>query len=175
MKKVLLIGLILAILLLAFPQGVMAIDKTDPVTVNAAYAGGDLVFTADTVAAKFPWNLAEVGENLGNKNTDALVFTVDSPLIWHIDATDAATVPATEGYMVSTTNPLHSLANYFKIANEGGTMIDLSISKEIENGVPSDNAAFYKTIDQAVVQSDFAMESYSITITFTCANAWVAP
>jgi hypothetical protein len=174
MKKVLLIGLILAILLLAFPQGVMAAEKDKEVEINAAYAGGELSFDAYlTAGVEFNWALVEALVGGANARSAALTFTLDSPLDWTVNAADAAGVSDTEGHMISSSTD-YVLANHFLIDNEAGTPIAIVGNPEIEVGVP-ETTGFTKDIDQPVIQKDYAADDYQITITFTCSNAWTAP
>jgi hypothetical protein len=172
MKKVLLIGFVLAILLIAFPQGVMAETAPDTVTVTAEYLYSPLEFSAD-LAGEFNWDLEEAAEGGANEYPGALVFVVDSPLAWDVYAAD--TTGSQPGYLYSPTAAVHNLANPFLIADEGDDdMIDIIAGPIIESGVPAD-IGFIKTIDQVVEQEDYAANDYSITITFSCVNAWTAP
>lgn len=178
MKRILLLGMILAICVLAFPQGVMAGDITpDGVVVDAAYEGSELVFTAEKYdpaegGPTWPWALSEnptADTAPWNLQEDALYFTVDSTLDWDLSASGSD-----DGYMRTTTTTVKPLLdNAFLIKDEGDDawVTTPTAGTEIETGVPADTA-FWKDIDQKVVQADYSADDYSITLTFTCSNAW---
>jgi hypothetical protein len=181
MKKLLFIGLILAICILAMPQGVMAAqtNTADPVIVNAEYLAAPLGFTAGLATEGFVWDLIkadEGGANLRSGEDAPLTFTVNSAGTWTVTVTDSDLYADSDGYLYSPTAMVHTLANSFKIANDGDTgMIDIiGGDVTIQTGSPEDTA-FNKAIDQAVVQADYAADDYSITLTFTCTNDWNAP
>ena len=184
MKRILLFGMILAICILAMPQGVLATVITPGgVVVDAKYAGSALTFTADKYVTghtgvqassppafpTWPWALSENAAAATapfNLQANALHFTVDSTLNWDVSASGTD-----NGYMRSTAaKPL--LDNPFQIKNEGGSWVATpNNGAAIEDGVPADTE-FWKDIDQKVVQADYSAGAYSITETFTCTNLW---
>jgi hypothetical protein len=175
MKKLLLIGLILAILLLAFPQGVMAAPVNQPVIVNAQYTTSQLTFTANPVASKFPWTLirSDVTGYNDNLNSDALVFTVDSNGPWTVVAADTST--AHKGHMIEAgTAGSHWLNQLFQIRDTATYTLDGATAVQIQTGNPVD-VGFTKSIAQPllVADHDFASSAgYTITVTFTCSNGF---
>jgi hypothetical protein len=175
MKKLLLILFVLAILLLAFPQGVMADPVNQPVIVNAQYTTAQLTFTANTVESKFPWTLvrSDVSGYNDNLNTDALVFTVDSNSPWTVVAADTST--AHKGHMIEAgTAGSHFLASLFQIRDTNTYTLDGASPVQIQTGNPVD-VGFTKSIAQPLLveSHDFASSAgYTITVTFTCSNGF---
>jgi hypothetical protein len=181
MKKVLLIGFVLAICVLAFPQGVMALEK--PVTVDATFAVKTFQFDAVTNSASpavWPWVLSVGPDNINN---DALKFTVDSSRLWEITAYDYnyAATHHKNGYMFGT-DP-NSLINPFEMQVGGtggvmdgrGTVIGLPASPiSILKGNPNvDPQIFYSDIWQKVQADDFgATDGYHITLYFVATESW---
>ena len=181
MKRILLLGIVLAICILVMPQGVLANEITpDGVLVDASYAGSALTFTADKNtgegAPSWPWALSENAADADapwNLQDNALVFTVDSTLDWTVGAT-----ASDDGYMRTETTTVKPLLNNpFMIATDDGLsmtdleLIDLETTTTIETGIPAD-VGFSKDIDQKVVQADYSASDYKITLTFTCSNDW---
>ena len=178
MKKLLLIVFVLAILLLAFPQGVMAAPVPDAVTVNAVYENAQLTFTADTVASKFPWTLIrdDMSGYNSNLNSGALTFTVDSRSPWTVTAEDTKTATLHKGHMIeSGTSGSHWLAQRFQIRDTTNTYyLDGASAIQIQTGNPTD-VAFTKDIAQPLLAADhdYAVSGgYEIIVTFTCGNGF---
>jgi hypothetical protein len=175
MKKLLLIGLILAILLLAFPQGVMAAAPQD-VVVNANYQQTDVVFTADPAA---PWSWTLLADDAdSNLYPAALVFTVTSNADWTVSAEDTKTVAQNKGHMIEAgTGGSHFLKQLFEIqnpANNGFLTLEGSGPVLIQSGLAT-VTGFNKDIRQSVLTADrdYASSSgYTITVTFTCTNGF---
>jgi hypothetical protein len=162
MKKVLLIGLILAILLFAFPQGVMAADTdsdtaevtadiNDVCEVTATYVGGT-------------WAL-DRNSGTSNLNDDAISVTVDSTSPFDLMAEDMAGT-ANDGFMVSGVIPLKTgfiLEGFAAGALAGPVTV-------INDHAPQDASvepAFLYDIAQQVTDDDDSSKTYSITVTFT--------
>jgi hypothetical protein len=178
MKKVLLIGLILAICILAFPQGVMAAETgNDNVIVTASFTGTALQFDAFQDPG-FTWALVESAAGIippnGNLKVNGMNFTVDSRADYTVTAVDSKGTD--RGHMTNGGSGAgyHFLANPFLIEGTS-TMVNLegtgTTPVTIQAGTPA-LTNFKKDIDQAVVQSDYAAPSYAITVTFTCTNSW---
>jgi len=158
MKKVLLIGLILAICILAFPQGVMAATDIKGADVNA-----QVVDTCKVTAEFVPpsggvWNLER---NVANALPNGIHVTVDSSSKWSLDVVDAkATDP---GFMVSTVGAI-PLNNAFVFEGAG-----LAASRNL---FPSGQLAQPVTpydydIGQPITATDNSDLAYIITVTFT--------
>jgi len=164
MKKVLLIGLILAILLLAFPQGVSAaVDSAEvaatmePVSeVIATFAGG--------------WNLERGTANLF---ANAISVTVDSNSPWGLTAQDLKA--ANPGFMVGSDPALTPLKTGFKFHTYGAGVIKDSqtLYGAGQAGQVKNTATPYTyNVDQDVLFNDnSAFDPYTITITFTLTSA----
>jgi len=172
MKKLLLIGLILAILLLAMPQGVLAApgDPIKTATVSGTIESSlDLVITAQPGAT--PWVMTAGLQPLGFDNvyatqhsgTKALSFAVDTNHKWEVrtTATDAGKMKAA----VTLTDPMF-------ITIESGVPTSLATANlliwdgaQTEIGV----TPFSSDLSQKVYTTD-PQGNYAITITFTAAN-----
>jgi hypothetical protein len=154
MKKVLLIGLILAICVLAFPQGVLAADQNVEINANvndvseltAAWVGGT-------------WDLyrASTDENL---KSQAVHVTVDSSSQWTLSAADANS-EGDSGYMISSGDGSTPLATKFKL---DGQNLDIETLRE-GNAEPLTD--YYFDVQQQVINTDDSSLTYKITVTFT--------
>jgi len=161
MKKVLLIGFVLAILLLAFPQGVMAATTLDSTT---AVVSAGVTDYADIIATfnSGGWTLNRSENPLAN----GINLTVDCSQHWAVTAADAD--PSnTKGYM-DNTNHNHSLATAFAIdtstvQNAVLTGADLAFV----GGNPQPATLSQYDIAQFVTNLDDTAESYDITVAFT--------
>jgi|WetSurMetagenome_2_1015567.scaffolds.fasta_scaffold185791_2 hypothetical protein len=171
MKKVLLLGLILAILLLAFPQGVMAATGTPQnVPVNAN------VVSAISCTASGP---AQQALTRGSNNELATAFTgtVISTNNWQLVATDQKTTPTTEvGYMVPTTGFAPStgpkaLVAPFAIQTSGAAYSPLTSPVTVALGAAGSNP-YTKGMQQPVGNDDWMLTTgtYQITIVFACST-----
>ena len=166
MKRVLLLGIVLAILILAMPQGVLASDIPGDVVVSADYAGSELIFVPNTISS-FSWELFEADAD-DNLYPGALEFDVDSTLDWDVFVKDAKT--SDTGKMVS--GSYHCTP--FEIEDTDGLTALTGSDQLIEKGAPVDEY-FTKDIAQPVGQSDYSATGYQVTLTFTCSNGWSAP
>jgi hypothetical protein len=186
MKRVLLIGIILAILILAMPQGVLAATKTPTVIVNAGYAGADLTCTPSTTIGSgtglSAWDLTKTSGN-NNFRSNALSIAIESTRTYHITAQDNKGA-TNEGLMTaSDTAGLHVLANPFQMQMGGtggarGSAADIIrtgsplAAKEVVTGLPA-KFTFQSDVWQQIADTDWSSTSpYSITILFTCSNDW---
>jgi hypothetical protein len=159
MKKVLLIGLILATLLLAMPQGVSA--ATADVTASIATVS-DL--TATYIGTS-PWVLTTNSANNQPNPPGAIQTTVNCNSDWDVTVADSQfAIPAAVavGHMVSTTSNKY-LATAFVFDGGGLT----GPAWVIQSGTPQAITTYKYGIGQPVVPGDDAAESYKITIAFT--------
>jgi hypothetical protein len=165
MKKLLLIGIVLAICILAMPQGVLAATETSPVTVNALYAGNPLAFAAaeDVASGGWAWNLLV---NNDNYKSPALKFTVTSSSNWNVLAT------ATDGGFMK--GSLGTLKQPFQMeVNQGGTATTVGSGLTVlhDYGPVAPNTIYKSAIWQSVGNDDFGSTTgYAITLTFTCTS-----
>jgi hypothetical protein len=181
MKRVLLIGIILAILILSMPQGVLADTKTSPVTVNANIINV-LDFTASNGGTSAGWAMTR-----GTTNTmsNGVNFIVKSSAPWTITVLEstapAAPVPANNGFMkesdgtVYTTPNGRFLATAFEIQRNNGNYQNLNVGSQLPvAGDVANDYNFNKGLQQAVALTDTelpaAAKHYAIGLTFTCAQ-----
>ena len=186
MKKVLLIGFILVILLLAFPQGVMAAPITPPVVVvNAQLPMQTFVFEVNLNPAAppsgptWPWILAANSDNL---NPKAINLSVQSSRDWDINAWDntPAVSPRLAGHMFANGHPL--LKGFeMQMGGTGGTLgtltefsTDATPGQLILRGNPYiGTQTDHSDIRQTTQSADFGSTEYKITLTFTCSEVAV--
>jgi hypothetical protein len=159
MKKVLLLGLILAICMLAFPQGVMA--ATDYANVIANIPDFSEV-TATFNAPSGGWILAR---NADNSLSNAITVTVNSTSPWSLVAADKTNTP--KGYMVSTDVSATPMKTAFVFAGTGLGADNTLFSDQ----PPQDKTTYNWAIGQPVLWSDNAALEYKIVITFTLTSA----
>ncbi len=183
MRKILLLGFILAILLLAFPQGVLADVQSPVVNANIVHT---LVFTAPSPAA---WVLdrgtAATDNYLSSagSGTAPIAMSVDSANGWGVTAVDANTGTGA-GHLVpvSPFTPVAAgpLAAALQVMTAGpvgptGTYTPLPTASPftpvpIRTGI-SGVTTWSEDLKQSVALSDYALTSggpYRMTITFTC-------
>jgi hypothetical protein len=174
MKRILLIGFILAICILAMPQGVLAAQQSSNVPISALYAGSPLAFQAalstDSGANSVnPWQLVR---GTDNGRTNALVFTVSDSEAWTVTATGS-----NGGYFAGVTNSAHSLINPFwmEFSPNGvrdGAQHNIIGGPAVLNGGPiPDGSVYYSNVWQRVTDADFGdAGGYTLTITFTATS-----
>jgi hypothetical protein len=173
MKRVLLIGIILAILILAMPQGVLAID-TRTADVSASIATYLELFTVPAPAA---WTLTSGTATVGYDNiysashggTKPLAITIETNKGWTVTASEVTNPTATKGHMVSLT---HSLTDPMQIQQEVLTNYGaLTGSVLIADGTNAEIGVipFTRDLAQKVYSTD-TPDDYKITITFTAFN-----
>jgi hypothetical protein len=158
MKKLLLFGLILAILILAMPQGVLAFGTS--ATVNANIEG---VMTCDANSNVNPWAL--VRNNVNSVN-DGISYNVTSTTDWTMTAADI-TNPLTGHMRDSTVSK--NLINPFGIEKETGGQASLETAVQVKSGTPITKTKFDANINQTVDYADYSGNAYQIQIQFTCA------
>jgi hypothetical protein len=174
MKKVLLIGFILVILLLAFPQGVMASDSGSA-TVSATITNYiDLIVSGPATS---PWVLdytvtqcdAPINTQVGcNKLSNEILFDIQTNAAWKLRLMEDVTY---DGYMKSgttaLTNPL-----YIGPVNSGTTYLKPTISglpQDLQTGTLPDSGIvpqFAKSLQQRLNIADDSTFTYGITLYF---------
>ena len=180
MKKVLLIGLILAICILAMPQGVLAATATPVVNANIAHT---LVFTAPSPSL---WTLgrgATATDNLLSSGPGAIPIGVDTANKWELKAIDAnaggieghqAHMIPTSGFVPTYALPLEN-ALEVQTGGWGGTPTFTALPESgnapviIRSAQPSGVVSFTEDLKQTVGISDYVLTAgtYQMTITFT--------
>ena len=158
MKKVLLIGLILAICILAFPQGVLAATSGDTANVVANIEDKcEVTSTFNTPA--LGWNLAR---NAPNDLSDAITVTVDSSSPWGLVASDEKTVALGKGYMTASDGTKMKTAFVF-----AGTGLETPNPLFDPGQTPQTKTTYNWAVGQPTIWSDNAALEYKIVITFT--------
>ena len=167
MKRVLLLGIILAIFILAMPQGVLAAtNPTVPVTANVEDV---LECTADGGDSTGAWALIRGQDNV-LAGSEGMTLTVNSTFDWDLVASDESTTTTT-GYMYDSGVDKY-LNNPFKIEGIDTTgMRPLTSDVSLESGSPQELNTYYHDISQEVEFADYSGDSYTITVTFTCTQA----
>ena len=172
MKKVLLIGFVLAILLLAFPQGVMAAD-TGSATVSATISDYiDLVVTrASSDAWVLDYTVAQCdgSSTTGcNKLANNIQFDINTNSAWQLRLLQDA---AKDGYLTSGTTPLTNRLTIGPV-NSGSTYLVATASsspQELQSGLLPDSGIvpqFTKSLQQQLAIADDATLTYSNTLNF---------
>ena len=169
MKKLLLIGLILAICILAFPQGVLAADSIAEVNANIQET---LSFTATGPSGE--WALTPVATTTTATNAEGITFDVTSNALWNVNV--KSTTPA-NGKMVpfmveSGATPLDKVLKIEGITP--GSFQDVTSIVDIlsELKTDADGTLYYKKLQQETVITDSrlmaAFNHYTIDLTFEC-------
>jgi len=176
MKKLLLLGLILAICVLAMPQGVLAATQSPVVNANIAHT---LTFTATSPGT---WTMGRTGgvatDNLlSTGSTGPIPITVDSANKWEITAIDAKT-GTNQGHMVPTGSPFAptwatALVNPLQVQTGTTTFTALPETGTTAVSIKSGTSGYYPSLTedlkQTVALSDYVLTSgtYQMTITLT--------
>ena len=180
MKKLLLIGVILAILILAMPQGVLAATQAPVVNANIAHT---LVFTAPSPSL---WTLgrgATATDNLLSSGPGAIPIGVDTANKWELKAIDAnaggtaghqAHMIPTSGFTPTYAVPLEN-ALQVQTGGWGGTATFTALPESgttpvtIKAAQLSGVYSFTEDLKQTVGISDYVLTAgtYQMTITFT--------
>jgi len=171
MKKVLLLGLILAILILAMPQGVLAATGTGSATVSASIED----YTTLSVVQPSLWTMSFANNPIQcdsvatcNLKDNAISGTVYSSDDWTLTA--HADAPYQMG--ASSTGPY--LTNLLYIQTESGWG-DLNVPGTIAHG--AGNLAvgepFANDLKQTLADADRSDLGYSIVIALTATSAGV--
>jgi hypothetical protein len=169
MKRVLLLGIVLAIFILAMPQGVLAItNPAVPVTANVADV---LECTADGGSSTAAWALVRGQDNVLS-GSNGITLTVNSTFDWNLIAQDL-TGSGTVGHMYDS-GVLKFLNQPFMIEDDASTMTSLAGTVDIESGPPQAETTYTHDISQEVEFADYSGDGYTITVTFTCSQAVAA-
>jgi|WetSurMetagenome_2_1015567.scaffolds.fasta_scaffold865654_1 hypothetical protein len=156
MKKILLLGFILAILLFAFPQGVLAATDSKGAEVTASVADTCIV-TASFTEPTGGWILER---NAPNALSPGIHVTVDSSSPWGLVASDEKT-GLTKGFMTSGGSQLSTPF----VFRTGGLATPQTL---FPSGSPAQPVTGYDyDIGQPVTATDNSALSYTITVTFT--------
>jgi len=160
MKKVLLIGLILAICILAMPQGVMAaLGDSAPATVTGNFAS-IAILKAQFNPGSPAWALSR-GSN--NPLTGGINVSVDCNQPWQVNAADTDAAPD-KGFM---TSPLPArLIMPFNVTASDNAWHNLQAPFQVVTGFSQPYTNYYYNIRQEVTNDDKA-GSYAITVTYT--------
>lgn len=161
MKRVLLLGMILAICILAMPQGVSA--ATADVTANIQTIS---ILTAAYEPTVNPWVLQRLNAS-ENINANAINISVDCNTDWDVNVKDTKT--SNPGYMNSTTSS-KKLFDKFQLeeGQDANTFATLTNTAWIiESGTPIPKTIYKQDIKQQVENVDDAAEAYTITLTYT--------
>ena len=175
MKRVLLLGFILAICVLAVPQGVSAATLGTPssAVVNAEvadHAAITVVFVPPTTPGY--WLLDRQWDN---ELSNGIHMNVDCSQPWAVTVvTDANTVPGTQGYMLSTVGGIKLNQPFYikcTIGSVPGNYHTLtSGAYGIASGTPQLPTDYFYNIAQPVVVADNAALSYTMTQVYTLAS-----
>ena len=161
MKKVLLILFVLAILLLAFPQGVLAATfPSNDVVINAEF-GTATSFDAQKNATAFPtpWVLTPGENNQVDEGINFFLTTQSNG--WSVTAESA-----NNGFM---TGGLQNLQSPFLVYSTTGGYVAPTGGAPIKDGDALNTAQdFSANIRQPVALNDVGAALWTITIVFTC-------
>jgi hypothetical protein len=174
MKRVLLIGFILAICILAMPQGVMA------TTVRTADVSATIQTYIELYAPTPPtvWALTAGDHTTGynniysatsSGNVKPLQLTIETNKAWRVDAEAVNGNTAVKAHM---TGPAHSLRDHLYIEQATpGNFADLYNLNAIASGTNAQIGVqpFARDLSQRVY-SDDTPEAYAIVITLTASN-----
>jgi|WetSurMetagenome_2_1015567.scaffolds.fasta_scaffold110923_2 hypothetical protein len=166
MKKLLFFGLILAICILAMPQGVLAATSAPTVPIEATYLGTPLSFVAEkdlTESGSWSWPLSVNNHNL---KSPALRFIVGTSSEWDVvaTATDGGFMRGSLGLLkqpiemeVNNDNAAHAIGSGLTVLNGYGPV--------------ASGTHYYSDLWQQVNDDDYgAASGYAITLTFTCTS-----
>jgi len=181
MKRVLLLGMILAICILAMPQGVLASSQGSNVTVNAN------IQNVLEFAALGPSNQLVLIRGQDNVFPNAVNFTVNSSANWTITVAEAPTPvqpsPTHVGFMKEWTGSNYLaggafLSNSIKIKRELTDMQPLTntadrIQFNVAGNYARTLASMQKDISQSVTLTDselFGGNRYQVVFGFSCSQ-----
>jgi hypothetical protein len=169
MKKLLLIGLILAICILAMPQGVLAATDDGFAVVSANI--NDYVSLIVTPPGN--WPLAYDATTCGaacNELAPAIGFAVSSNDAWTVRSLDDT---LQDGFMVGKASTNTPLANRLLIGPDTSTAyVNLIINQDLQTGTMS--GSFTKNLRQTLAITDDSRNNpFTITINFDVTTAGV--
>ena len=163
MKKLLLIVFVLAICILAFPQGVLAAAFTaDPVTINAVY-GTATDFNAVRNPAFTSWTLTEAASPNQVDNAIMFTLTTQSPT-WSVTAASD-----NSGFMHGDQG-VNLNSAFFMYADDVPGFVIPTADVLIKHGSSSNaNQNWNAAVRQPIIAADPGSSTpWHITITFTC-------
>jgi hypothetical protein len=159
MRKLLLIGLVIAVCMLAFPQGVLAADV--PI---AATLGSSITF--DASGPSDAWALSYNESEHINTLVDGIHLAVTSNDNWSVTV-----IGNNNGKFTEMGSGGHQLTNPLlisTIASPGSEDWTSTIgSVAIANGVPG-IFDVPRSLQQTIVFTDYPSNNYQIILTFTC-------
>jgi hypothetical protein len=165
MKKVLLLGMILVICVLAFPQGVMAaLGDSAPAIVTGSFSSIAIIKAQfnplGVPAGATPWALSRANMN---PLTGGINVSVDCNQPWQVNAAD--TKSSDKGFMTSTAN---RLINPFNVSVSGDTNWHNLMGGNVlvVTGQSQTYQNYNYNIQQQVTNDDKAGD-YAITVTYT--------
>lgn len=160
MKKLLLAGIIVLAVLLAFP---MAVSAANTVTVSGSIA--NTISVNVNLTGTFLSNNMVAGQTYTNNS--ALLNTTTTSYSWHTDASDQK-VGLQKGYMNRT--PTANLTYPFQLSKDGSSYSPLT--SDYTNFMSGSSAGAFEQLvyqKQLIVVTD-SQGAYSITVTFTGVN-----
>jgi hypothetical protein len=172
MKKVLLIGFVLAILLLAFPQGVLAAEP-DTATGSAVVSAEITSYITLAVTPPPTWELefdaneCGTGDPTGagcNQLADAIKFDISSNDGWTLNVLQNS---ANDGYLKSGSEALQN--RLFIGPDTGGIFVDAHAAHPLQTGpkTTATGVSHYKTLRQKLdILDNAALTGYTITLDF---------
>jgi hypothetical protein len=175
MKRVLLIGFILAVCILAMPQGVMAVAPGTgvPVVVNALYdQQTDFTAALDNPSGGWVWNLVVNTLPGDNDKPNAIHFSVSSLYGWSVSGVDSYAT-GTRGHMQGDQGQLQ---NPYQMTVNGGAggYVDFTGTPGVPVVVKSGGSLnvpqpWDESLRQVVLSNDLASHTgYHTQLTFTC-------
>jgi hypothetical protein len=173
MKRVLLLGFILAICILAMPQGVLADPPVQPITINAQYGAATTfsVTGADGTSTTIDMGGLTAGDD--NLRNAALHFNVLSQGTWTVTGKDISNggVPVHAGYMEGSQGPLTDRFLMITKEDGDGTWHNFGGTVTVYHGIPSASAVpWTENVMQHVYDYDNGSGTgYSIALEFDCA------
>jgi hypothetical protein len=174
MKRVLLLGFILAICILVMPQGVLADPPVQPITINAQY-GAVTEFTvtgADGTSTTIDMGLLKASDD--NIKPAALHFNVKSQSGWEVTGKDISVRspdPDYPGYMVGSQGPLTDRFMMLTKEDGDGTWHNFGGTVTVYSGIPSAAPVpWNEDVMQHVYDYDKGSTgNYNIALEFDCA------
>jgi len=169
MKKVLLILFVLAICVLAMPQGVMAATDIKPAVVNANVTAIALDFKVTNPTCGNPAGVWQLQRGLNTLSALTGIKTeVNSSRAWQISAVGLASDHT--GSLMSQANHGNFLQALTILQESTNSYVILSGTPVVQTGPPGNlvQNLRYTNLQQSVADLDKALTDYQITITMTC-------
>jgi hypothetical protein len=178
MKRVLLIGIILAICILAMPQGVLAATSGGGAAQQADVTAKIASYIDLTVSGPgtTTWNMAFIpltdecalggGTPFGHCNqlTEAINFALSSNDGWTVNS---KANPTFGGWMWKDGTTIPHLVNMLQIGPDGSSAyVTTDVDRSLKTGAKTASTSFKQTLRQVVDINDDATNTYKITLTF---------